>query len=78
VDLRPITRLYGLTGAEARLLQALVRGERVGTYAKNAGITLNTAKGYLKQLFSKTQTRRQSDLLRLVLSNPLLRLVRPD
>jgi DNA-binding CsgD family transcriptional regulator len=78
LDLRPITRLYGLTRAEARLLEALVRGERVGTYAKNAGITLNTAKGYLKQLFSKTHTRRQSDLLRLVLSNPLLRLMRPD
>jgi DNA-binding CsgD family transcriptional regulator len=75
LDLRPITRLYGLTRAETRLLQALVGGERVGTYAKQAGITLNTAKGYLKQLFSKTQIRRQSDLLRLVLSNPLLRLV---
>jgi DNA-binding CsgD family transcriptional regulator len=75
LDLRPITRLYGLTRAETRLLQALVRGERVGTYAKAAGITLNTAKGYLKQLFSKTQTRRQSDLLRLVLGTPLLRLV---
>src|ERR1700731_710353 len=78
VELRPITRLYGLTRAEARLLEALVRGERVGTYAKNAGITLNTAKGYLKHLFSKTPPRRQSDLLRLVLSNPLLRLMRPD
>jgi DNA-binding CsgD family transcriptional regulator len=78
VDLRPINRLYGLTRAEARLLEALVRGERVGTYAKNAGITLNTAKGYLKQLFSKTHTRGQSDLLRLVLSNPLLWLMRPD
>jgi DNA-binding CsgD family transcriptional regulator len=75
LDLRPITRLYGLTRAETRLLQALVGGERVGTYAKQAGITLNTAKGYLKQLFIKTQIRRQSDLLRLVLSNPLLRLV---
>jgi DNA-binding CsgD family transcriptional regulator len=75
LDLRPITRLYGLTRAETRLLQALARGERVGTYAKAAGITLNTAKGYLKQLFSKTQTRRQSDLLRLVLGTPLLRLV---
>jgi DNA-binding CsgD family transcriptional regulator len=75
LDLGPITRLYGLTRAERRLLQALVGGERVGTYAKQAGITLNTAKGYLKQLFSKTQIRRQSDLLRLVLSNPLLRLV---
>jgi DNA-binding CsgD family transcriptional regulator len=75
LDLRPITHLYGLTRAEARLLDALVRGERIGTYASKAGITLNTAKGYLKQLFGKTRTRRQSDLLRLVLGSPLLRLV---
>ena len=72
LDLRPITHL---TRAEARLLDALVRGERIGTYASKAGITLNTAKGYLKQLFGKTRTRRQSDLLRLVLGSPLLRLV---
>jgi DNA-binding NarL/FixJ family response regulator len=61
--------------ARCRVAHALVGGERVGTYAKQAGITLNTAKGYLKQLFSKTRIRRQFDLLRLVLSNPLLRLV---
>jgi DNA-binding CsgD family transcriptional regulator len=75
LDLRPITRLYGLTRAETQLLHALASGERVGVYVKRAGITLNTAKGYLKQLFSKTQTHRQSDLIRLVLGNPLLRLV---
>lgn len=74
-DLRPIARLYALTRAETRLLDALVRGERVATYAKRAGITLNTAKSYLKQLFGKTRTRRQSDLLRLILGTPLLRLV---
>jgi DNA-binding CsgD family transcriptional regulator len=74
-DLRPVARLYQLTSAEARILDALLRGKRVGEYAKEARITLNTAKGYLKQLFSKTGTSRQSDLMRLVLTNPLLAVV---
>jgi len=74
LDLRPVARLYGLTCAETWLLRALLKGKRVGEYAKQAGITLNTAKGYLKQLFSKTRVSRQSDLMRLVLANPLLRL----
>jgi len=75
VDLRAIARLYGLTRAETRLLRALLRGRRVSECAVEAGITLNTAKGYLKQLFSKTRTRSQSDLVRTILANPVLHLV---
>ena len=75
MDLRPVARLYGLTRAETRLLQALLKGKRIGDYAKQAGITLNTAKGYLKHLFGKTRVSRQSDLVRIVLGNPVLRLV---
>jgi len=74
-NLSPIASCYGLTRAETQLLQAVVNGETLSTYAKRAGITLNTVKGYLKQLFRKTSTSRQSDLLRLVLANPILHLV---
>jgi DNA-binding CsgD family transcriptional regulator len=75
LDLRSIAQLYGLTRAETRLLQAVCRGDRIGEYAVRSGITLNTAKGHLKQLFSKTQTSRQSDLVRLVFANPVFWLV---
>jgi DNA-binding CsgD family transcriptional regulator len=75
MDLRPIARLYELTRAETQLLEALLKGSRVGEYAKRANITLNTAKAYLKQLFGKTRTGRQSDLVRLVLANPILHLI---
>lgn len=68
-------KLYGLTGTETRLLDALLKGKRVSQYAHQAGITLNTAKGYLKQLFRKTRTSRQSDLIRVLLADPVLRLV---
>lgn len=75
VDLSPIASLYELTPAETRLLEGLVRGERVGEYAKQAGITLNTAKSHLKRLFTKTQTSRQSDLVLRVHANPVFHLV---
>jgi DNA-binding CsgD family transcriptional regulator len=74
-DLSLIAGLYELTPAEMRLLEALVRGERVGEYAKRAGITLNTAKSHLKRLFTKTQTSRQSDLVLRVHANPVFHLV---
>jgi len=43
-------------------------------HAEGAGITLNTAKTHLKQIFAKTGSRRQSDLIRLILADPVLRL----
>jgi DNA-binding CsgD family transcriptional regulator len=75
LDLRPAATLYGLTRAESRLLEALLSGETIGSYARNGGITLNTVKGHLAQLFRKTQTCRQSELVLRVLGNPVFRLV---
>jgi DNA-binding CsgD family transcriptional regulator len=59
----------GLTAAEARLLEALVSGERLATYADRVSISLNTANTHLKQIFSKTGTHRQSELIRLALND---------
>jgi DNA-binding CsgD family transcriptional regulator len=77
LDLRPAATLYGLTRAESRLLEALLSGETISGYARNCGITLNTVKGHLSQLFRKTQTSRQSELVLRVLGNPVFRLVSP-
>jgi DNA-binding CsgD family transcriptional regulator/PAS domain-containing protein len=74
LDENHAARLYGLSRAEARLLKALLQGTRLSDYAGEAGITVNTAKGYLKQIFHKTGTGRQADLLRLFFSDPVLRL----
>ena len=73
LDLRPTAKLYGLTRAELRLLEALLGGETVGNYAQKCGVTVNTVKGHLAQLFRKTQTRRQSELVLRVLANPVFR-----
>lgn len=65
---------FGLTPAEARLAAALAGGESLSDYADRSGISRNTAKGYLKQLFSKTGTSRQAEVVRQVLLDPVLRL----
>jgi DNA-binding CsgD family transcriptional regulator len=71
-----LAALYTLTRAEARLLEALLQGERIAEYAGRAGISTNTANTQLKQIFTKTGTNRQSALMRLMFSDPIVSLVR--
>jgi DNA-binding CsgD family transcriptional regulator len=70
-DLR---QLYGLSIAEGALLAALLSGATLQSYADEAAITLNTAKTHLRHIFEKTGQHRQADLIRAVLTNPILRL----
>ena len=64
--------------AETRLLDALLQGERVSEYADRAGISTNTANTQLKQIFAKTETNRQAELMRRVLSDPIASLTKAD
>lgn len=70
-----LSTLYGLTLAEANLAHALVQGEPVQEAARTCGITVETARTYLKRIFSKTNVTRQTDLIRLILSTPAYRQV---
>lgn len=74
IDEHHVAQRYGLTPAEVKLLRALVDGKRLADYADGAGITLNTAKTHLKQLFTKTGSERQSDVLRMFVADAVLRL----
>jgi DNA-binding CsgD family transcriptional regulator len=60
--------LYDLTPAEAELLRLLAEGRSLEEVAVKRGVTINTARSQLKQVFAKTDTRRQGELVRLVLS----------
>jgi DNA-binding CsgD family transcriptional regulator/PAS domain-containing protein len=71
-----VAALYRLTPAETRLLDALLQGERVAEYADRAGISTNTANTQLKQIFAKTETNRQAELMRQVLSDPIASLMK--
>lgn len=66
-----LMRLFGLSSAEGRLLEKLVSGRSVKQAASDLGITGDTARSYLKVIFQKTDTHRQTDLVRLVLSSPV-------
>lgn len=63
--------LYGLTPAEAKLAALLAQGKNVMAAAAELGVTYNTARTHLKRIFKKTGTRRQSELVKLLLSGPI-------
>lgn len=60
--------LYELTHAEIELVEYLCDGCSLEVAAERRGVTMNTARSQLKQVFLKTKTSRQSELVRLILS----------
>jgi DNA-binding CsgD family transcriptional regulator len=63
-----LQRLFGLTPALARLASAIAAGKTVQEYAEAHGVTKDTARRQLKDLMARTGTRRQAELVRLLLS----------
>jgi DNA-binding CsgD family transcriptional regulator len=59
--------LFGLTERQARLVLALAGGASVTQAAAALGISVSTARTYLKDTFRRTRTRRQAQLVSLVL-----------
>ena len=65
-----LQRLYGLTPAEARLAEAMAGGGPLKAAAERLGIGRETARSQLKQVYAKTGTHRQAELVRLLLTGP--------
>jgi DNA-binding CsgD family transcriptional regulator len=65
--------LFGLTPAEARLARALAQGMTLDDYAKDCGLRRPTVKTQLMGVFAKTGTKRQVDLVRLIMDIPAIR-----
>jgi DNA-binding CsgD family transcriptional regulator len=63
-------RLFGLTPGQAALTSELVQGRSLEEAAPRLGVTLETARARLKQIFLRTDTHRQAELMRLVLTSP--------
>ena len=63
-----LRRHFGLTPAEARLALHLVAGETLRSAEAKLSITYETARTHLKSIFSKTGTRRQAELVMVVVS----------
>jgi DNA-binding CsgD family transcriptional regulator len=61
-----LQRLFGLTAAEARLACSISGGETLGEAAGVLGIKISTARCQLAKLMAKTETRRQAQLVALL------------
>lgn len=62
--------LYRLSPTESRLADLLLQGHEVNDVSDKLKLTLETTRYHLKQVFAKTGTHRQSELVRLMLSLP--------
>ena len=62
-----LSSLFGLTPAVAKLAAALAAGRTLAEHAEEASITRGTARWHLKELFARTGTSRQAELVRLLL-----------
>lgn len=69
-DLEVLKQLYGLTSAEGSLALHLLQGKSLEESAQDLCVSLNTARTHLKRVLHKTDTSRQSDLIRLLLTGP--------
>jgi DNA-binding CsgD family transcriptional regulator len=70
IPAQSLERLFSLTPAEARLLIALVDGLGLDEIAEQFEVSKNTLRNQLNQVFRKTGTNKQSELVRMVLSSP--------
>jgi DNA-binding CsgD family transcriptional regulator/PAS domain-containing protein len=58
---------WGFTHAESQLASWLVEGLSLDEAADRIGVSKNTVRTQLRALFDKTETRRQADLMRVLL-----------
>ncbi len=66
-----LSLFYDLSHAEARVASLLVHGKSVKEVSEGLQVSLNTARTHLKRIFEKTGTRRQAELMRLILQSPV-------
>jgi DNA-binding CsgD family transcriptional regulator len=65
-----LQRLFGLTRRQAQLANHLADGLVLAEASAIMGITEKTARSHLEEVFGKTGTRRQSELVRLIAALP--------
>jgi DNA-binding CsgD family transcriptional regulator/PAS domain-containing protein len=71
---RQLRTVFGLTPAETKIAASLAAGLTLQQAAENSAIRINTARWYLEEVFRKTQTNRQGQLIALLARLRMLRL----
>jgi len=64
---RQLMQLFGLTAAEAQLARALAHGRTAEGYARAQGVAVSTVRSHLRAALVKTGTRRQLELVSLIM-----------
>jgi DNA-binding response OmpR family regulator/DNA-binding CsgD family transcriptional regulator len=67
-----LMEIFNLTPTEARVAGSLSRGSRASDVANELGVTQTTMSFHLRNLFQKTGTNRQVDLIALILAGPMM------
>ncbi|NJC33022.1 DNA-binding CsgD family transcriptional regulator [Sphingomonas jejuensis] len=67
--LKPICQVYSLSPSEIRVAALLAEGNSVTEAAERMRVKVPTLRTYLKQIFAKTGTARQGDLIRLLMTS---------
>ncbi len=63
-----LEELYSLTQSEADLLRLLSMGMSLEEAAASRGVSMNTARSHVKNMFAKTGVSRQGELVRIMLA----------
>lgn len=71
-SLEVLRTLYGLTEMEARVAALLVAGSTLEEAATRLSIARGTVRVHLERIFRKTGTHRQPELVRVLLTAPML------
>lgn len=67
-----LAAMFGLTPAEARIASALAGGDDLAAIAASLHLSVWTVRSQLKSIFAKTGTRRQAELVRLLVGVAML------
>jgi DNA-binding CsgD family transcriptional regulator len=68
IDQGSLCRLFGLTRAEAAFAGLLLMGQTVDQAAESLFVSVHTVRTHLKRILLKTDTGRQAELLRVLLT----------
>jgi len=68
IDTSHFTELFGLTPSEQEVCQLLAQGSKSNDIADIRSTTIETSRGQIKSVLSKTKTFQQTELVRLALS----------
>lgn len=66
-----LQQLFDLTGAQANLAREILRGDGIPAVARRLGVSSATARSHLLEVFQKTGTTRQAELVRVILQRSL-------